>query len=211
MIIQATFCLQSEDVEALRAIGDVTKVGYIEIEKLVNGTLQYSGWPTVSRSLAHRAELLEVLELISEAPASDEPPERHQIAELAAHALTSMKGRDQETLSTDALASIRELAIALLSPTSGGQDFGARLHELLDLEAKDDTSKRARRALLARIPEFVLFSDDERTLKSSYNLRDIEQNPDLIPSALLKSLRSCADRFEGTGKIAGLHRCSRIN
>lgn len=140
------------------------------------------------RDTSHRKSLVAKLselgsqpEIVTQLDQSDE--------ELGSE-MTALAGRlnnSSEKLASDILAMLKDIASRLRealsdSQSSQVQDFLVQLDQAIELEASPTPLDRASTALKGRVPQMLLFDEDQRDLASNYSISQLRQE---IPQALL--------------------------
>jgi predicted ATP-dependent endonuclease of OLD family len=188
-IVRLDFLLDDEDRSALADIAEAADVRWYHLSKAANGRYWFDFAPAVSRDKKNRARIASVLKKAAGNPAlhtglfsSDEELTAEDAVELARE-LATTDGELEAALITRlrALATILEEADLTKRPKYL-QQLPAALAALVDSEGGAPPEEQAHDLLLERVPQFLMFGDNERTLANSYDLTQLSQP---FPAALV--------------------------
>lgn len=183
VVIRSTYLLDGADRDALAAVVDAGDARYFVREKLADGSVRSSIRPTPARDLApRRTALLRFQRLTTTArlreAALDDEDFREALDRVAGHLRSEAQSLTQEQI-VDLTAMAAQLDDDQW-PRSARQ-VAALLSQLVAHEVVPHPHGRAREVLQARRPVSVLFTTEDRNLRDSYELDDLDSE---VPRAL---------------------------
>lgn len=176
-VIAAQFLLEDADLEALAGIPEAVGLRWLEVYKDSDGTVWSALDPrperNVQRRAAVKASLLRTFgtrkaTLADDDVDGDELLSAIQLALEAVGATDDMAHEDLEAL--DGVAT-------MLSRAEGGSpdhELAQQVRALAQLERRPHPADAAKSLLMKRVPEFVWFGDEERSLASEYELTQLD-------------------------------------
>lgn len=199
VLVSASYVIEKSDRDAFEYIRAPDQLRWWTVTKKANGRMKYDLHPPIKDDLSWRRSMAACIEklifrgeLKRLVPSTDHPSQ-----DLSRQAVEALRA-DTFNLANDQITAIREFGNALYSAVETHQsDPEEELAETIDVsrhlatfeEGPSDTDY-ALMDLRPRRPKFILFSDEDRDLRSTYQLTDpVIGNP---PPAL-KNLAGLAD------------------
>lgn len=195
-VVKATYLLNDDDREALREVHGGQEIRWCMVSKRAEHRGHYYTFePSPRRSLQPRQRAVRVLNKAISRQGFQKVAEEYEESDLAAEvrSLISTLDTQVQTLPDEVLEEIRSVAATLEDATSDdGLKYLRDLTKNLQDLAKYETGSSVRQAmnvLSGRRPKFLLFSDEERSLQSEYDLSEVWE----APPAALGNLAQLAD------------------
>ena len=197
-VIQAEFLLEKDDKNALSSIPEAIQARWLKVYKDRGGDISHSVDPTPYRSLKLRTTLVRQLGRLVKHKlyAQDVTLENDEIVYSVNQTktlITALNTTDQD-LSDAVINQVKALNkfITLYLDSSHPKyvrGLPDKLDELISYESASNPHDRAIDVLMRRKPQFLFFNENERSLKSSYDLatEDLSQ-PALANLASLANL-----------------------
>jgi predicted ATP-dependent endonuclease of OLD family len=195
-IAEWTFAIDESDRECLKDIPEAEDLRWYSLTKNKNGKRFFKLTPNPKRSLklriSVRAELddaLRAVPLVTDA--DNDPPLVARLQDLAG--LLKSDVEDLPKITKEKIAALAEDTLS-----TEFERFSGRLTDLHTYESSKHPTTRAGAILDERLPDILLFDQDDRDLKAEYDLEKFYRTPtphiarEKIPTAL-KSLASAAD------------------
>ncbi len=204
-IIEATYYLDDDDRRALAHIPEAADVCWCSVKKRIKGEKFYiTQHPRPKRSLIPRSEALSEVEHIHEhiGQLSIDIEEKEKNA-LVLDELKILLSREEETLDGNQVTALKSFADSLdicfeNDDLTECDHFPTRLRALAEHESKEHPEVLVQRILLERRPRFLEFTDDDRVLKSQYNINEFFKNAQgqklakpAIPQAINNLAKAC--------------------
>lgn len=183
-VIEARYLLEDADREALRDVHGGTATRWFTVSKQPDeaGSRYYGVEPTPQRSLQPRRKVVQVLNHVVSRQGFLKVAEREEsFLEDRVEDLASTLTTEEHTLSDSKREKIQSLAEELKNLLS--DDDPKYLHNLqqqLESLAGHEAGNPFRQAmsvLISRLPRFLLFTDQERTLLPEYGLDGVYNEP----------------------------------
>ena len=190
VVVEAGFRLSDEDRHTLSDLSGGENAQWLHVLKYANGERIYHVQPELERDLTPRKDAVQLLKQLLPNPvlnriiAGDIAKREENIRDLMA-ALDV----EEETLTHDTLEKVSNLA-NLLTPQNAVDHDGSSLRvdellrKLLEHERAAPPHRVAIETLSQRIPYFLFFADEDRSLRDAYDL-----NTDPFPRALANLAR----------------------
>lgn len=187
-VIEATYLLEDEDREALSGVHGGKEARWCKVSKRTQGeTLYYTITPYPRRSLQPRNAVVRTLNEIPSRKGFLKLAEENEESELVAsvESLASTLNTNVGTLADEEREEIQTVIAVLEDAVSGESpkylhSLIEKLHKLYEHE-KGNPVQQAMDILSRRKPRFLLFSEEERQLRSEYDLSGVWEEP---PAAL---------------------------
>lgn len=188
-LVEARFALDQGDLDAVGDIPEGKHVRWLTLLRRVNGKRAHALEPLPRRDTHPRAAAAALLTRLLGSSwlddlELDDAPGGTLFDHLEPAQAALLSG--SETLSTQALGDLQRLAVSLEPLAPEGPVLVAKLlkslADLLVREQLEPPASRIAKVLLARVPRFALFDQDERDLASEY---DLEKAAADTPAALL--------------------------
>jgi predicted ATP-dependent endonuclease of OLD family len=183
-VIEATYLLESDDREALRDVHGGKEIRWCKISKQAEGGRHWYGFtPHPKRSLQPRQRAVRILSGVLSRQVFLNVAEEYDGSNLVAELgrLASTLDTDAETISDEARELIGAVAAMLEDalPDGGPKYLRELTQRLLDLTEHETGHPpiQAINIISARKLEFLLFSDEERALRSEYDLNTVWEAP----------------------------------
>ncbi len=180
--------LDDDDREALREVQGGQEIRWCTVSKRVEDSSHYYNFePSPLRILQPRQKAVRALNEVSSRQGFQKVAEEYEESDLTAEvrSLASTLNTEVQTMSDEALKEIRSVAATLEDAISDdGLKYLRNLTQNLRDLAKHETGdpvQQAIKVLSRRRPKFLLFSDEERLLRSEYDLDEVWEDP---PAAL---------------------------
>ncbi|MFC7127953.1 AAA family ATPase [Haloferax chudinovii] len=186
--IEATFSLEDEDYEALKPVENSGNIKKCTFTKVENGFVTARLQPGLSHNLEPRKEVKSKLEEFFESPVFNRKTNSRISSNLKE--LSDKLGSNNDYLGDQTINFIQENSNRLekILENLDSEEFDADLVkqvieslEELATHERNSQPEQARKILLQRRPIFLSFSENDRDLKSKYDLSNAVPNP---PSAL---------------------------
>ncbi len=206
VVLRWRFLLEADDVAAIAHLNGGNDVRWLTVDKLQDGTVQTAIEPRLTRNLKPRQAAVAALRKLEPKVAAVEakaaPVEGEKEGSEVGERLTARRVSDLavglevdvEDLDDATKAEIESVRSLLASEAASFGAAGKKAEDALaalgDAEGRHPNAQ-ARGILYERTPEFLLFSEDERTLHNDYDL--VEDVPQLSETAALRNLASLAD------------------
>lgn len=186
-VVESRYLLEDADREAVSHIEGVEEARWFTVGKKADAQFVCGIEPQPRRSLQPRQRMAQTLSKVLSRQSFLEVAAKHQEASLVDQVrnLSSALDTDVRTLPDEVQEGVRSLAATLEDalPTADFrylQSLKKSLHELAEHE-EGDPYQEAILVLFERRSRFLLFSEEERTLQSEYNLGEVW---DKLPAAL---------------------------
>lgn len=186
-IIEAKYLLDNDDRKALSDVHGGEKIRWCTVSKTIDGTHIYIFKPHPTRSLQPRKRVVQTLNEVLTRQGFLRLADEYAESDLAAEVenLASTLDTEVQTISDEGLEEIRSVTASLEDAVSDeGLKYLRDLKQQLRDLAEHETGNPVQQSidiLSQRRPEFLLFSDEQRLLKSEYNLDKVWEDP---PAAL---------------------------
>lgn len=195
-IIAATFLLEKPDYEALQKVPGSSEIKRFKVAKYVDGSRYYNNGPALVRDTSVRKSAIKLLRDFldkDEVEIVSDP----SVIENARSVLAAIPDTSVETLPADVIELLKKLMESANRVPSdpGAKAISVELEKTLAVDRVSHPDDQARSILVKRVPRFVFFDDDDRNLRSAYNLGEFfgqGNNNAAIPKAL-QGLTSTAE------------------
>lgn len=173
---------------------------WLIITKRSDGSRSYGFQPPIpSRDISHRSVISSHLDMVmSNEEIQSALDENDADLRSRIEASIAVLSSNEETLPTEALSRLRDTQYKIEQYFGASSDeiFGAldEQFELVhDLEGRPTPYAQAFSAIVSNIPDFIIFDEDARDLKSSYSISDLRTS---VPTALSNLLEVSELDFE---------------
>lgn len=177
IILEAGFLLEESDKRAISHISEAKDVRWLGFTKKVNGSFFYEATPRPKRDLKQRNLIIFLLKTLASKKrfrdlSNDESTE---YSTAYVEALVDDLSVEREDLPQDLLDRIERLKDMLEKIVKDSDSKSIRglprlLGELYDYESEEHSHQATVNILAELIPDFLLFSDEDRSLQSSYDI-----------------------------------------
>ena len=188
-VVKVSYCLEKEDKSNLAHLNLESPINWLHLSKAVDGQTYYNLEPEPKFDTSKRRKLASDLEqIMSRSGFIKIVKQDSDLEELTLNTQKVLQSQ-KDILSKNDFDRITSLKKTLSSLHSGNspkylQTFIQNITEFLDYESSKDPSEEAYTILKESRPEFLFFSDSDRTLKSYYAI-DPDPNKQPFPSALI--------------------------
>ncbi len=192
IVVAALFRLEDHDRRLVKNLPGSETLRFLSVARRADGGLVIDVTPRLNRDLEPRKRAVTQLHRLARSPWIQRLDDEGSLA-VAVDACISALGNDTETLTPTEFDTIESVALELEDiPTKGmpqyAQQLIGRMRQLAAEEGTDPPSKAAAEALWNESPDFLMFSDSDRLLRSTYPLSQVAHDP----PAALRNLASLA-------------------
>lgn len=179
-VILAKLRLEDADLDALKDIKDASRIRWVFVRKIVSGQRNIEFLPGISRDVESRTQIFNGINGISsldvrktyeaqKVTEEKDPPTEHIIE--TTQSLINGIDPNTETLPKEIIEKLRELAISLRAENNNSlSNLASDIANLVKNEAQKHPATVAANILMRRLPQFVMFSETDRVLNSSYDI-----------------------------------------
>jgi HEAT repeat protein len=209
-IIEAKYLLDDADREAIKDIPGGEKARWFTLKKRKDGGFWRRTDPLPQRSLQPRKKAVKALvHTVSRQGFLDLAAEQESDLKGQMETLISTLDAEANTISSRSVQEIRDLATELENVVSEDgfkylHELTQQLHDLAEYEAAN-LHKQVNNILQPRVPEFLFFTDEHRSLQPEYDLEQVWEQPPLaleyVRSRAMDGLVMSTPQLSGTPKI----------
>lgn len=185
IVVEALFRLDDQDRRLVGYLPGSESLRFLSIARRADGGLVVGVAPELSRDLEPRKKAVAELRRLARSPWIQGLDDEGSLA-IEVDACISALDTDEETLTTTEFDTIESVALELEDlPAEGmpkyAQQLITRMRHLASEEEADPPSEAAAEVLWNESPDFLMFSDSDRLLHSTYTLSQVAHSP---PAAL---------------------------
>jgi predicted ATP-dependent endonuclease of OLD family len=200
VVVSATYLVENEDQAAISHLDNAASVRYFKWQKKIDGNYYWNSSPTPNRDFRRRQSIilklqkfsLKIEKLSKSKKLSDESLEMVEklLTDKIIENLIKLLGVKDDKLSGSTIAKISEFTEILddeeiKSNIETVASIVQELQNLCDVE-KEDVHHSVCTILEERKPKFILFSEEERNLNSSYSIEELKTT---VPKSLKNLLK----------------------
>lgn len=193
VVVDARYLVEPEDrqeIEALHGGDDPARSRWFQIQKLASGEIRIGLLPGLERDLGPRRAAAKLLGKLRKArlwPAA-ELEEGNVLLDESMNELAAALQGDDARLSPEMFQLLSDSASALRDLSRGGrlEELAVTFDELRKHEDETHPNEAAWHALARVRPEFLLFDETQRELRTEYDLAEVAGDP---PPALANLAR----------------------
>jgi predicted ATP-dependent endonuclease of OLD family len=184
IIVSVKLLVEPGDLEAIASVHEASATRWAVVRKQVDGKKGIEIYPEITRNLSLRKAAKSQIEEVIASLEHSELAET-ELTELRKLLEQSLEIVSDETTPTFSAQQIQTLQ-SLRNTQRESRPVSDALALLISSESKEHPAITAGKILLTRVPQFVLFSEADRSLRSSYDLNSffIANPRQPVPNAL---------------------------
>lgn len=196
VVLEAGFLLDDSDRHAISHLYDGNKVRRFVIRKAVNGRREHEIIPPLQRDPSFRHQLLNCLKAVledSELEKASLTESTKSLFEQAEKLILELENTDKN-LSLNVIQQVNQMKAFVDSLIQENysliiEKLQDKLESLIVNEKEPEPNEQAKQILSQKIPQILIFDEEQRSLLSTYNLSQQAQSP----PAALQNLAIIAD------------------